>query len=192
MKTSPVNNMEVKRRNRANTLRCILSCERISQMELAQRLALSWPTILQNVKELLDMGLVQETGQYESTGGRKAKAYAPVKNAKLAIGLDLTRNHVSVVLVDFSGQVVRYRRESKSFSLDDAYLQELGVLVQSVIEDKRTNETILGVGMSLPGIVDSEADLLRYDLVQGAAHRHHALTLGNIHAYRVHCTTLPS
>lgn len=73
MKTSPVNNMEVKRRNRANTLRCILSCERISQMELAQRLALSWPTILQNVKELLDMGLVQETGQYESTGAARRR-----------------------------------------------------------------------------------------------------------------------
>ena len=155
MKTSPANNMDVKRRNRANTLR-------ISQMELAQRLALSWPTILQNVKELLEMGLVQETGQYESTGGRKAKAYAPVKNAKLAIGLDLTRNHVSVVLVDLSGQVVRYQRKSRSFSLDDAYLQELGVLIQSIMDSAYTDETILGVGVSLPGIVDSEANLLRY------------------------------
>ena len=124
MKASPASNMDVKRRNRANTLRCILSCERISQMELSQQLNLSWPTILQNVKELAELGFVQEVGQYESTGGRKAKAYAPVKDAKLAIGLDLTRNHVSVVLVDLSGQVVRYQRRSKPFSLEDAYLQE--------------------------------------------------------------------
>lgn len=162
MKTAPTSNMDVKRRNRANTLRCILSCERISQMELAQQLALSWPTILQNVKELLEMGLVQEVGQYESTGGRKAKAYAPVKDAKLAIGLDLTRNHVSVVLVDLTGHVVRYQRRSKPFSLDDAYLQELGVLVRSVMDNPHTDETILGVGISLPGIVDSEAGILRY------------------------------
>lgn len=162
MKASPASNMDVKRRNRANTLRCILSCERISQMELAQKLALSWPTVLQNVKELLEMGFVQEVGQYESTGGRKAKAYAPVKDAKLAIGLDLTRNHVSVVLVDLSGQVVRYQRKSKPFSLDDAYLQELGALIQSVMDSVCTAETILGVGISLPGIVDSEADILRY------------------------------
>lgn len=162
MKASPASNMDVKRRNRANTLRCILSCERISQMELAQQLALSWPTILQNVKELLEMGLVQEVGQYESTGGRKAKAYAPVKDAKLAIGLDLTRNHVSIVLVDLTGHVVRYQRRSKPFSLDDAYLQELGVLIRSVMDSPHTNETILGVGISLPGIVDSEAGILRY------------------------------
>lgn len=162
MKTSPASNMDVKRRNRANTLRCILSCERISQMELAQKLALSWPTVLQNVKELLEMGFVQEVGQYESTGGRKAKAYAPVKDAKLAIGLDLTRNHVSVVLVDLSGQVVRYQRKSKPFSLDDAYLQELSALIRSVMDSACTPETILGVGISLPGIVDSEAGILRY------------------------------
>ena len=104
MKASPASNMDVKRRNRANTLRCILSCERISQMELSQQLTLSWPTILQNVKELAGLGFVQEVGQYESTGGRKAKAYAPVKDARLAVGLDLTRNHVSVVLVDLSGR----------------------------------------------------------------------------------------
>ena len=97
-------------------------------MELSQRLALSWPTILQNVKELVELGLVQEVGQYESTGGRKAKAYAPVREARLAIGLDLTGNHVSVVLVDLSGQVVRYQRKSRPFSLDSAYLQGLGEL----------------------------------------------------------------
>ena len=162
MKASPASNMDVKRRNRANTLRCMLSAQRISQMELAQQLALSWPTVLQNAKELMELGLVREVGQYESTGGRKAKAYAPVKDAKLAIGLDLTRNHISVVLVDLSGQVVRYQRRSKPFSLDDAYLQELGVLVRSVMDNPHTDETILGVGISLPGIVDSEAGILRY------------------------------
>jgi len=66
------------------------------------------------------------------------------------------------VLVDLSGQVVRYQRKSRSFSLDDAYLQELGVLIQSIMDSAYTDETILGVGVSLPGIVDSEANLLRY------------------------------
>lgn len=163
MKPSPANNMDVKRRNRSSTLRCILSCERISQTELAQRLALSWPTVLQNVKELTELGLVQEVGQYASTGGRKAKAYAPVKDAKLALGLDLTRNHVSVVLVDLSGQVVRCQRELIPFSLTDSYLRELAKLMQRVAED--VGEKILGAGISLPGIVDSEAGLLRHSHV---------------------------
>lgn len=162
MKASSINNMDVKRHNRSNTMRCILSHERISQMELTQQLSLSWPTILQNVKELVNMGLVQETGQYESTGGRKAKAYAPIKDAKLAVGLDLTQNHVSGVLVDLSGQVVRYERKSRRFSLTDDYLRDLGVLTESILGGTCAGKTVLGVGISLPGIVDNEANLLRY------------------------------
>lgn len=52
MTAGPASNMDVKRRNRSNTLRCILACNHISQMELSQRLSLSWPTVLQYVKEL--------------------------------------------------------------------------------------------------------------------------------------------
>ena len=154
MTEAPVNNMDVKRRNRISTLRCILTCDRISQLELTQRLALSWPTILQNVKELTGLGLVQEVGQYESTGGRKAKAYAPVRDARLAVGLDLTGNHASAVLVDLSGHLVRSIRRTCPFSLDDAYMQSLGGLIRDIVAAEGGEERILGVGVSLPGIVD--------------------------------------
>lgn len=77
-------NMDVKKINRVNTLRCIFACERISQPELTQKLGVSWPTVLQNVKELLELGLVEEVGAYESTGGRKARAFAPIRDARLA------------------------------------------------------------------------------------------------------------
>ena len=41
MRTTPANNMDVKRLNRSNTLRCLLTCDKISQPELAQKLKLS-------------------------------------------------------------------------------------------------------------------------------------------------------
>ena len=87
MNSVPTNNMDVKKQNRINTLRCLLKYDRISQPELAQKLNLSWPTVLQNVKELINLGLVHEVGAYKSTGGRKAKAYASIPDAKLAIAL---------------------------------------------------------------------------------------------------------
>jgi len=165
MMTAPANNMDVKRRNRANTLRCILTCDRISQMELSQRLALSWPTVLQNVKELSELGLIQEVGSYESTGGRKAKAYAPVRDAKLALGLDITRNHVSMVLVNLSGQVVQWTRKPYAFSLDDAYTSGLGELAKQFLSAHSAQERLLGVSISLPGIVAEGESTLRYSHV---------------------------
>ncbi|MFQ9127421.1 MAG: winged helix-turn-helix domain-containing protein [Butyricicoccaceae bacterium] len=53
------NNRDVKKINRIRTMRSIFACERISQPELAAKVGNSWPTVLQNVKELMEMGLVQ-------------------------------------------------------------------------------------------------------------------------------------
>lgn len=161
MRTEPANNMDVKRRNRSNTLRCLLQCEKISQPELAQKLNLSWPTVLQNVKELSALGLVQEVGSYESTGGRKAKAYAPVLDARLAVGLDITQNHVGLVLVDLSGQILRYTRQKRVFALEADYLDGLGVLVSQFLREGEA-EKLLGVGISLPGIVSEDGQRLLY------------------------------
>lgn len=161
MTGSPRNNMDVKRQNRANTLRCILASERVSQMELTHRLALSWPTILQNVKELMELGLVREDGVYASTGGRKAKAYAPVRDAKVAVGIELTRDHVSVVMTDLGGTLLRQARGALRFSQEDIYFKYLSGLVQRFVETNSAADRVLGVGFALPGVVDEERGLLR-------------------------------
>lgn len=160
MTNNPTSNMDVKRRNRANTLRCILRSERISQAELAQRLTLSWPTVLQNVKELTALGLVQEVGEYDSTGGRKAKAYAPVRDAKLAVGLEITKNHVGIVLVNLGGEVLRFTRKKEMFSLEEDFSQRLGNLLSEFVSDDNEIARIQGVGIALPGIVDEAANCL--------------------------------
>ena len=59
------------------------------------------PTVLQNVKELIQMGMVTETGKYESTGGRKAAVLSIAEGFQTAVGIDITANHISYVLIDF-------------------------------------------------------------------------------------------
>lgn len=161
MTMTPSSNMDVKRRNRANTLRCILESERVSQMELTQRLALSWPTILQNVKELMALGLVREDGVYDSTGGRKAKAYAPVRDARAAVGMEVAQDHISVVLTGLDGGILRQARGNLRFSQEEVYMRYLGGLVQRFVEAGGASEKLLGVGIALPGVVDGEKGLLR-------------------------------
>ena len=46
-----------------------------SKVEPAKQLNLSMPTVLSNVNELMETGLVTEKGELESTGGRKAVLY---------------------------------------------------------------------------------------------------------------------
>ena len=168
MTGSGANNRDVKKINRIRTIRSIFSCDRISQPELAAKVNNSWPTVLQNVKELMAMGLVQEVGTFESTGGRKARAFAPVRDARLAVGLEITQNHVGAVLVDLSGNLLRYERKKRLYERSDTYAEMLAGIVQGLIEKEGYPvEKILGVGISLPGILDKEGQTLVYSHALG-------------------------
>lgn len=71
------------------------------------------PTVLQNVKELIQMGMVTETGKYESTGGRKAAVLSIAEGFQTAVGIDITANHISYVLIDFPESCLRKNASNK-------------------------------------------------------------------------------
>lgn len=157
--------MDIKRQNLANTLHGILACDHVSLLDLGRKLGLSSTSVLQNVRIIAELGLAREVGSYESTGGRKARAYAPVRDARLAVGLDLTRNHIASVLINLGGQIERFQRERVPFSNDEIYFRKLGEITRELtagVEDR-----ILGVGLALPGIVDNSNAMLRYSHVFG-------------------------
>ena len=58
-----------------------------SKAELAKELNLSMPTVLTNVNELIAKGIIAENGEYESTGGRKAKSIGINKSYCRAMGM---------------------------------------------------------------------------------------------------------
>ncbi len=160
--------LEKKRQNKARIASHILHRKQISKPELAVELGLSMPTVLQNVKELQEAGIVEEVGEYESTGGRKAKALSVVKDVKYATGVDITANHVSFVIVDLKGDVVHSTRIRRRFENTAEYYESLtGELGQFVDASQADKQKILGVGISLPGIIDKENNrLIRSHILQ--------------------------
>ncbi len=122
-------------------------------------LKMSLPTVTTNTRELVERGLIAEEGEFQSTGGRKAKAYRVCADARVAIGLDLTRNHVGLVVTNLVGAVVKYERIQKPFSDTPEYYTEVCRLIEAFIADRGyQSEQILGLGISIPGIVDEKAD----------------------------------
>ena len=81
-----------------------MNCGATSKVELAKLLNLSMPTVLSNVNELMEQGLVTEQGEMESTGGRKAVLIGLQKNYRYALGVDITTNHQGMVLVNLGRQ----------------------------------------------------------------------------------------
>lgn len=91
MTNHKITNMEVKRRNRNRIFRFLCRSGIVSNPDIAYELKLSLPTVTQNTKELLELGLLLDNGELDSTGGRKARALSVNGNARLA---EIGRAHV--------------------------------------------------------------------------------------------------
>ena len=77
---------------------------------MSKDLNLSMPTVLSNVNELLANGIAVETGEYESTGGRKAKRISINPAYRYAVGIRITAKHAGFVLVNLSYEIEKYER----------------------------------------------------------------------------------
>ena len=94
----------------------------------------------------------------ESTGGRRAKALAVSENAGKAAGLDITKNHISMVLTELTGRILKYQRIVLPYAPGDDYYKEVcGKLEDFLKEGGCGRESILGIGISFPGIMDLES-----------------------------------
>lgn len=150
-----LNNIEVKRVNRNNLLRYMLKADQISKSNAARELHLSIPTVTQCLNDLLAVGLAQEVGSMESIGGRKSAAYRCVKDVKCAIGVDITRSHVNIVIINLALDLLYSKRVNMRLYDEPASYGELKAIIDlSVRESGIDVSSILGLGISLPAIID--------------------------------------
>lgn len=178
MKTLKTGGREIRLHNRSRILEYVYMRGQTTKQQLVEALDMSLPTVIQNVKELLSEGLFRETGQLQSTGGRKATAISPIPRLKVAVGVDVTRSDLGLVLVDLTGTIVMHRRIACQFNPNAAYFEQVGRLIRGFIEDARHApdvkiplDAILGVGFSIPGIIDQRGEEILYS---------HALNIQNV------------
>lgn len=154
-------NMEVKKRNRNSVFRYICRHGTVSNPDISYATQMSLPTVTQITKELVGQGLVEENGEFQSTGGRRAKALSVAANARQAVGLDITKNHVSMLLSNLTGEILNYVRIYKPYDPGDVYCREVnGELEHFLNESGAGKDKILGIGISFPGIIDLERGMI--------------------------------
>lgn len=169
------NSIEIKKINRNIIYKLIHKSKGISKQEIASKLGLSLPTVTENLKYLKNENLITEDGKFESSGGRKAKILTCVNDTKLSVGIDITKNHISMVIVDLMGDIVESKRISKEFKSEEIYFIELKFILEKFLEDSSIEkEKILGIGVSVPGILSNDKNQIIYS---------HALELRNFDCF---------
>ena len=152
-----------KQQNQERLIHLLRKEKEVTKQEIARRLNLSMPTVLNMTDSLLKTGLLEECGMNESTGGRRARTLALKKNLMFGVGIRLTRKNVEMVITDLIGKVLA--TQTFPFVYDDTieWYRTLGIaLLDFLDEHKIKGNKVLGVGISIPGIIsESENQLVR-------------------------------
>jgi predicted NBD/HSP70 family sugar kinase len=137
--------------NRQIVLNYVRERAPISRAEIAQETALQRSTISIIVEELKAQGLIEEF-EGESTGGRPPTLLQLRAADAVAIGVDLSTKNTIVATSDLAGRVL----EKEEFLTDPSSKVTLDRIIESARRLIKKGVDIEGVGISLPGLVDSE------------------------------------
>jgi len=157
-----LNQEQIKEINRVNIINILKSKGVTTKQEIAKILGLSIPTVTTNINGLMLDGLVSEAGVAKSTGGRKPVILKFEENARYAFGVDITPDRIRIILVNLNLKIVdevefEYKRV---FSFSDV-LEHVEKEIRSMLrKNKIVKKLVVGVGISLPGLVDEDRLIL--------------------------------
>jgi predicted NBD/HSP70 family sugar kinase len=140
--------------------RILLHAAPLSRAELAERTGLSRPAITEICQELTELGLVRETGVRtagRSSVGRRRAPLDLVADAGYAVGILVAAENSAVTILDLKGRVVATER----FQPPSGSPEPVLAFLASAAEDQLARagvprERLVGVGVSIPGVVDPE------------------------------------
>lgn len=160
----------IKITNKRMVFQQILKEAPISRAELSRKTKMSPTTITRIVKELMDEGLIQEKNAEVNRNkiGRRAIILDVVPEAIITIGLFIDKHTQEMVILGLNNEIIS--QEIFSFSTDnpDQCIANICRNIEEQIDKcqiERTN--IIGVGIGLPGVIDSEKGALHLSATLG-------------------------
>jgi predicted NBD/HSP70 family sugar kinase len=151
--------------NRFNILNAIRANGRLSRTDIARHSGLSQASVTGITAELIEERLLMETAIGASEGGRRPVLLALNPDGASALGVYLSISHISVVIIDFEASVLASHLMplEKSFYHPAELVERTAQAIQACMwEANFSKDRIAGVGIAVPGLVDSHTGRVRF------------------------------
>lgn len=137
--------------NQRVTLHAIRVGGSLTRVDLAGITGLTPPAIANITRRLLQDGLIEEAGQRRGGRGQPPTKLVVRRDACYSIGINIDRDHITIVLVDFSGRILARVSEEVAFALPDhvrsLYVRSIERMLQSA--DVPPSK-LVGIGVAVP------------------------------------------
>jgi N-acetylglucosamine repressor len=150
---------QTKVHNRHLILRAIYEQGEISRADIARLTGLTRTTVSDAVAELMQEGLVAETGVGPSAGGKPPILLGVVEDSRYLIGVDLANSEFRGAIINLRGEI----RHRFSLSIDEQDGEAALALVYRLIDELVgvAESSILGIGIGTPGLMDARRGVVR-------------------------------
>jgi len=133
----------------------IRNSEFISRSDIVNHTGLSKAAVSSLVAEMLDRGLVEETGSQSATIGRPRITLALLPETWLALGAELTDHECRVILTDL--RAAPLREVTYPLTTTELSVERLLDFLQSCVAEVLVGideQKIIGMGLTIPAVVD--------------------------------------
>lgn len=149
--------IDIKKKNYSDIYHFIYQHGGTSKQSIVRGLQISLPTVNQHLNTLIENGLIQQCGQLQSQIGRRANVYSAVPQARVAIGVEILKDQMTIVIIDLFGNVVDLIQLSLPYENSENYCCLVGKHILDFVGSCRIlPEQILGIGFGMQSLVSSD------------------------------------
>jgi len=146
--------------NQRVTLHAIRVNGPITKVELAEITGLTPPSIANITKRLLNDGLIQDAGRRRGGRGQPATKLVINPDSLFSIGLNVDRDHITMVVLDFEGQIRARASREIAFALPSDVEKFFKERVRKLLAQVGVGlEKLAGIGVASPDDMPHAATL---------------------------------
>lgn len=137
-------------------IKCLYGHKELAVSDLSAGIQKSVPFTASLINELVEDGILMETGLSKSRGGRRAQLYSFKPNVGYIVGVAVNQVYTTISIVDLNGSPV-FEQQSINIPLSRTGedVVALGTFISEYIEESGVDRfRIIGVGIGMPGFVN--------------------------------------
>ncbi len=157
-KLSKISNVERKKfLQKLKIIRHLFLNGETSNAEICNRFNVSLPTSMSLLNQMMEEEIVSKKGRGKSEGGRKPDLYGLQEHSFFLLSIHIERFKIKLAIIDNNHNIVQEVIHNSVISPQSNIVEMLYDWSQKLIASSKVSwELLLGVGISMPGLVSTE------------------------------------
>ena len=128
--------------------------------DISSHTGMTPPTVMKVVQSFLARNILKNAGEVDTLLGRKPTRLTFNPNAAYAIGVLFEGGEMHAGLVNLAGEIINNIKIPMDYTFSQDTLPTIIDLIRRLITD--VNEPILGIGLGVPGVVNSRNRIIEF------------------------------